>query len=224
MTLRSATLAFACLTPVFLLVACGMEGGRPQAGFDPVLPAPAPIVTPQNGAIFQAELGYAALHEGTRARRVGDVVLIRLVENIGSSTTTSGRTQRAGGASLTPPTAGLLGFLNPDALNAEAESSFNGQGNATQRSQLSGALSVTIAEVRPNRTALVVGERQMSLSQGQEWVQFAGIVRLADIDGDNTVPSSRIADAQIMHGGNGAIAQASRPGWLSRFFNMVSPF
>lgn len=220
MTMRSATIALAALS----LAACGMEGGRPQAGFDPVLPAPAPIVTPQNGAIFQAELGYAALHEGTRARRVGDVVLIRLVENIGSSTTTSGRTQREGGASLTPPSAGLLSFLNPDALNAEAESSFNGQGNATQRSQLSGAISVTIAEVRPNRTALVVGERQMSLSQGQEWVQFAGIVRLADIDGDNTVPSSRIADAQILHGGRGAIAQASRPGWLSRFFNMVSPF
>jgi len=217
---RFATLSCAC----FALAACGMEGGRPQAGYDPVLPLAPPLVTPQNGSIYQAEVGYVALHEGTRARRVGDLVLIRLVETIGSSTTSSGRTQREGGASLTPPTAGLLGFFNPDALNASAQSSFNGQGNATQRSQLNGAVSVTIAEVRPNGTARVVGERQMTLSQGREWVQFTGLVRLADIDGENSVPSSRVADARIIHGGNGAIQQASRPGWLSRFFNMVSPF
>ena len=217
---RIATISLAYLA----LSACAMEGGRPQAGFDPVLPPAPPIVTPQNGSIYQAEVGYVALHEGTRARRVGDLVLIRLVETIGSSTTTSGRTQREGDASLTPPTAGLLGFLNPAALNASAQASFNGQGNATQRSQLSGAVTVTIAEVRPNGTARVVGERQMSLSQGREWVQFTGILRLADIDGENMIPSSRIADAQIIHGGNGAIAQASRPGWLSRFFAMVSPF
>ena len=217
---QSICLSLACLA----LGGCAMEGGRPQAGFDPVLPVAPPIVTPQNGSIYQAELGYAALHEGTRARRVGDIVTIRLVESIGSSTTASGRTSREGNAGITPPSAGLLSFLNPDALNAGAEASFNGQGNAAQRSQLSGTITVTIAQVRPNGTALVVGERQMSLSQGQEWVQFAGILRLADIDSDNIIASSRIADAQIIHGGNGAIQQASRPGWLSRFFGMVSPF
>jgi flagellar L-ring protein precursor FlgH len=220
MTFAKITVPLACLA----LGACAMEGGRPQAGFDPVLPPVPPMVAPQNGSIYQAEVGYVALHEGTRARRVGDLVIIRLVETIGSSTTASGRTQREGSAGITPPSAGLLSFLNPDALNAGAEASFNGQGNATQRSQLSGTVAVTISQVRPNGTALVVGERQMSLSQGREWVQFAGILRLADIDGDNTIASSRVADAQIIHGGNGAIQQASRPGWLSRFFGMVSPF
>ena len=64
----------------------------------------------------------------------------------------------------------------------------------------------------------------MRLSQGDEWVQFAGILRLIDIDVDNRILSTRIADAQIIYGGQGAIQQASRPGWLGRFFNMVSPF
>lgn len=64
----------------------------------------------------------------------------------------------------------------------------------------------------------------MQLSQGDEWVQFAGILRLADVSVENRVLSSQIADAQIIYGGSGAIQQASRPGWLSRFFNMVSPF
>lgn len=207
-----------------LLGACGMGGAGPQPGFappPPVLTAPPPQA---NGAIFQPAHGYAALHEGQRARRVGDLVTVVLVENIGTSKSTTGQTERSGSASITPPTAGPLSFLNPDALKAAADASFNGGGRAAQRSSLNGAIAVTIAEVRPNGTALVVGERQMSLSQGREWVQFAGTVRLADIDSDNRVRSNQVADARIVYSGQGAIQQASRPGWLSRFFNLISPF
>ncbi len=64
----------------------------------------------------------------------------------------------------------------------------------------------------------------MSLSQGEEWVQFAGIIRLADVDVDNQILSNQIADSRIIYSGSGAIQQASRPGWLSRFFSKVSPF
>ncbi len=206
------------------LSACGMEGGSPRPGFAATLPPPVPVATPQNGAIYQAANGYAALHEGTRARRVGDIVTVILVESVSTNKTTSATTGRNGSASITPPTAGPLAFLNPDALNAGSQSSFNGSGTASQRSQLNGAISVTIAEVRPNGTALVTGERHMRLSQGDEWVQFAGILRLADIDVDNSILSTRITDAQIIYGGQGAIQQASRPGWLGRFFNVISPF
>lgn len=222
MLTRKFTILIACLATA----ACGMEGGRPQVGYGPVLPpSPTPgFAAPANGAIFQPATGYGALHEGTRARRVGDIVTVMLVESLGASKSTSAQTEREGSAGIDPPTAGLLSFLNPDALNAGAEASFNGRGNASQRSTLNGAIAVTIAEVRSNGTALVVGERQMQLSQGDEWVQFAGILRLADVSVENRVLSSQIADAQIIYGGSGAIQQASRPGWLSRFFNMVSPF
>ncbi len=206
------------------LSACAMEGGNPQPGFAASLPRPPVVASPHNGAIYQAANGYAALHEGTRARHVGDLVTVVLVESLSTNKTTSATTGRDGQASILPPSAGPLGFLNPDALNASSSSSFNGSGTASQRSQLNGAISVTISEVRPNGTALVVGERNMRLSQGDEWVQFAGILRLIDIDVDNRILSTRIADAQIIYGGQGAIQQASRPGWLGRFFNMVSPF
>lgn len=83
---------------------------------------------------------------------------------------------------------------------------------------------MTIAEVRPNGTALVRGEKVMELSQGEEWVQLSGIVRLSDIDQDNRIPSHRIADARITYAGKGAVQRASREGWLSKFFNFVTPF
>ncbi|WP_324261171.1 flagellar basal body L-ring protein FlgH [Altererythrobacter sp. H2] len=214
--------AFLVLLP--LLGACGMGGAGPHPGFAP--PTPVLVAPPvaANGAIFQAANGYAGLHEGQRARRVGDLVTVVLVESIGTSKSTSAQTAKNGSFGVTPPTAGPLSFLNPEALKAAADSSFKGGGSASQRSTLNGAIAVTIAEVRPNGTALITGERHMSLSQGREWVQFAGIVRLADIDGDNRVLSTQVADARINYSGQGAIQQASKPGWLSRFFNLISPF
>ena len=86
------------------------------------------------------------------------------------------------------------------------------------------SVTVTIAAIYPNGTAEVVGEKQMSLSQGDEWVQFAGRIRLVDIDVDNRLPSSSVANARIIYSGKGAVQQASRPGWLSRFFTAISPF
>jgi flagellar L-ring protein precursor FlgH len=176
------------------------------------------------GAIFQASQGYAGLVTGNRARGLGDMVTILLVENTSTSKSTSGQTDREGGFSLTPPTTGPFDFLNPDALTAAGEGSFNGGGTAAQSSRLSATLAVTIAAIYPNGTAEVVGEKQMALSQGDEWVQFAGRIRLVDIDSDNRLPSSRVANARIIYAGKGAVQQASRPGWLSRFFGAISPF
>jgi flagellar L-ring protein precursor FlgH len=117
-----------------------------------------------------------------------------------------------------------LSFLNPEALKAASEGSFRGQGNAAQQSRLNGAIAVTIAAVYPNGTADVIGEKQLALSQGEEWVQFAGRVRLIDVDANNRLFSNQVANARIIYSGKGAIQQASRPGWMSRFFGMISPF
>jgi flagellar L-ring protein precursor FlgH len=225
-----------------LLAACMGAGGRgPQAGFSaPPPPGPAmvsagsgdplavaaPVVSQpvSAGAIFQPAQGYAGLVTGTRARALGDMVTIILTEATTTTKSTQGRTQREGSFGITPPTRGPLDFLNPDALKAAAEGSFTGVGNAAQQSRLNGAVAVTIAAIYPNGTAEVVGEKQMMLSQGDEWVQFAGRIRLVDIDGDNRLASSQVANARIIYSGKGAVQQASRPGWLSRFFNMISPF
>ena len=197
---------------------------KPPVGFDATMPVPAAPPRAADGAIFSAAVGYAPLVTGQRARAVGDPITILLVESTSTSKTAGSKTAKNGGFSITPPTSGPLSFLNPNALNASGQSSFKGDGSATQTSSLSGTVGVTIAEVRPNGTALVKGEKRMLLSQGQEWIQFSGIVRLADLDEDNRIVSTRVADARIEYAGNGAIQRASREGWLQRFFNMITPF
>ena len=194
------------------------------SGFEPSLPAPPAAAQPATGAIFNANLGYAPLVTGTRAHAVGDPLTIVLVENTSTAKSATSKTGRNGGFSITPPSAGPLAFLNPDALKAGAQSSFKGDGTAGQTSSMSGTVAVTIAEARPNGTVLVRGEKRMMLSQGLEWIQFSGIVRLADIDADNTVKSPQVADARMEYSGKGSIQRASREGWLSKFFNMITPF
>ena len=177
-----------------------------------------------SGSIFKVNEGYANLVTGNRARKLGDMVTIVLVESTSTSKSTTGATDRSGEFALIPPAGDIFDFLDPADLNASGNGSFSGGGNAAQQSQLSGTVAVTIAALYPNGTAEVVGEKQMSLSQGDEWVQFAGRIRLVDIDVDNRLSSAQVANARIIYSGKGAVQQASRPGWLSRFFNAISPF
>ena len=205
------------------LAACG---GERAAGFQAALPPPpAPVMAqaPANGAIFQVANGFTPLYNGNRASQVGDLVTVVLMERTSTSKSAGSNTRRDGGFSLTPPSMGPFSF-NPNVLNSSGQSSFKGQGDASQTSTFRGDITVTIAEVRPNGTAFVRGEKIMELSQGEEWIQLSGIIRLADIDQNNSIASPRIADARITYAGKGAVQRASREGWLSRFFNIVTPF
>jgi flagellar L-ring protein precursor FlgH len=196
------------------------------SGFEATLPAALPAMpAAATGSIFSVSAGYAPLYQGTRAARVGDPLTILLVESTTASKAVSSKSGKSGSLAVTPPTKGLISkLLNADALKAGSNSSFNGQGNAAQTSSLNTTLSVTIAEVRSNGTALVRGEKKMLISQGDEWVRFSGIVRLADIDQENQIASDRVADARMEYTGKGALQQASKQGWLGRFFNVISPF
>ena len=122
--------------------------------------------------------------------------------------------------------AGALALFKPTSGTASATGSrgFTGGGTADQANSLSGEVSVTVAEVYPNGTMLVQGQKRVTLNRGDEYVQIQGIVRVADIDFDNRVLSTRVADAKITYTGRGDLQRQSRPGWLQRFFSLVSPF
>lgn len=202
--------------------ACGTGGARPE-GFAAALPPP-PVhqqAQPADGAIFRVNQGYAPLYNGNRASQVGDLVTVVLVERTQTTKSTSGSTDREANIGLSLPR--FVGIDDAD-LNASGGGSFNGSGNASQASSIRADLTVTIAEVRPNGTALIRGEKLMGLSQGEEWVQLAGIIRLSDIDQDNRILSIRVADARFSYSGAGSVQRASREGWLSRFFGAISPF
>lgn len=203
----------------FLLMAAGKKPSPYEPSF-----APPPPPAQANGSIFQASRGYAPLTSGTRASMVGDLLTVVLVERTQAAKTAVASTGRAGDIGLSPPVTGPLSLFTPEEFNMGGDSKFDGKGQAAQSNTLSGEISVTVAEVFPNGTMLVRGEKLIRLNRGDEFIRFAGIVRQADVTADNRVPSTRVADADITYSGKGEIARASRQGWLQRFFSMVSPF
>lgn len=188
---------------------------------------PAVVRSPvTNGAIYQASTANA-LFDDLKARHVGDTLTIRLSESTQASKSAS-----TGAAKDTTIDTGfpvLLGtsptFNGKSLLNNSVTSKqdFQGKGSSSQSNSLSGNITVTVAEVLPNGNLLVRGEKWLALNQGEEFVQISGIVRTADIATDNSVPSSRIADARITYGGNGAVSDSNRPGFLTRVFLKLWP-
>ncbi len=189
----------------------------------PAAPPP-PVAAPADGAIFHAAGGYAALYEGWRARRVGDPLTIVLVERTAASKSSGSKLDAGGGFGITPPSTGSLNLFNPSDASVSGRRNFGGVGTADQANSLSGEVSVTVAEVYANGTMLVQGQKRVTLNRGDEFVRIKGLIRMADVDANNRVPSTRVADAQISYTGKGDVARASRQGWLSRFFQVVSPF
>lgn len=178
-----------------------------------------------NGAIFQVDAGYSPLINGERAAAIGDVLTILLVERTDASKSNSANTDKSANIGLTPPTTGLFSKLfSPSDVAASGQQGFKGKGDAAQSNALSGEISVTVAKVFRNGAMLVRGQKQLTLNRGDEYVQISGIVRQADIGPDNRVLSTRVADARITYSGRGEIARASKQGWLSRFFSIISPF
>ena len=198
-------------------------GREPRPSYDPSFPEPPPPPAP-NGAIFQADYGYAPLTSGNRAAAIGDVLTIVLVERMQGTTTNGADTNRDGSLGLTPPTTGWLSLFRPSDVAMGGNNEFTGQGRSSQANSLFGEISVTVAGVLPNGNLVVRGEKSVRINRGDEFIRVAGMVRPQDIGPDNRVASTRLADAHITYSGRGEIARASRQGWLQRFFTIISPF
>ncbi len=209
----------------FLLIGCmGSNSSISAQEFAAVTAGPPPEPVAANGAIFQVTSGYSALTSGTRASQKGDIITILLVERTRASKSNSASKDRNGGFSLAPPTTGLFSLFSPSDVASSGTQNFSGSGSADQSNSLQGEISVTVAEHYPNGTMLVRGQKLTSLNRGDEHTQFSGLIRAIDVSPDNTIPSTKVADARIIYGGTGEIASASKQGWLQKFFSFVSPF
>ena len=225
-TLARLTFAAAAIA---LLGGCVIAGDvRPYPALALVQPVMPPQAQATAGAIYAAGPSLQ-LYSDRRARDVGDLLTITLLENtqaqMSANTATSKESELAIG---TPTIFGAPVTLGgKDILSATANGSrdFTGRGNSAQSNRLQGNVTVTVMQRLPNGNLVVQGQKNLRLNQGDELVQVQGIVRAADIAPDNTIPSSRVADARIVYGGRGAVAQSNAMGWLSRFFNSgLAPF
>ncbi len=207
-----------------LLSACGPYPSVKPSSFAPVLPPQPSAVARTNGAIYQEDREVSLFTDRT-AKRIGDLVTIVLNESHQATKTSEVETGKSSSIDLDPAT--LLGLpvtRQGSALldnSLTSNNSFKGEGDATQSNTITGTITVTVVDVLYNGTLLVRGEKWMTINQGKEYVQISGLIRPDDVQSDNTVNSTRIANAQITYSGKGLIASSGKQGWLGRFFNSV---
>lgn len=192
------------------------------------LPASPPVV---NGSIFQGVMpmnyGYQPLFEDRRPRNIGDTLTITLQENVSASKSSTANAGRNGSSSfgLTATPSSLSGLLGGDKTTfaGAGKNDFEGKGGATANNTFTGTITVTVNQVLPNGNLNVIGEKQIEINQGTEFIRFSGVVNPRTISGSNSVVSTQVADARIEYVGNGYINEAQTMGWLQRFFLNISP-
>ena len=189
------------------------------------------VVVPADGAIFHAGINERPMFEDKRARNVGDILTINIVEKTTGNKKSSAGSTNANSINANMPnvTSGPLAQLLkafPITSSSSNKSATTGAGAASE--DLTGTIAVTVIEVLANGNLLVSGEEQVALNQSDEFIRFSGVVNPTSITGANTVSSTQVADAHIEYKSAGAmnevINDAKTLGFLGRFFQSVMPF
>lgn len=199
---------------------------RPDPAFATVLPPETSVDNPvqRNGAIYQTGQ-VDNMFVDSRPYRVGDILTVVLQESTNASKSAATTTGKSQTASLATPSVLGLNGLSRLSGSLSGDRSFKGDGTSSQKNSLTGQISVTVARVLSNGSLVIQGEKYLGINQGSEYVKLSGIVRPQDITPNNTVISTRIANAHIAVGGTGALNDANNMGWLARFFNSpIFPF
>ena len=211
---------------------CVTQGLPPlvqDAAFEPISPLMPVAQVSVTGSIFNdnsasSRFGYKKNYQ------VGDIITVVLTESTQAQRTSGVETVQEGSNS---PMAALQEVFNPSRSIERALKStpFNdlkieskGSGSANQAASLNGAVAATVIQVLPNNSVVVQGQKRLTLSEGSETIRIIGVVSLNDIQPDNTVLSSRLANAQISYQGAGNLASVSKVPWGTNVLNKVWPF
>ena len=190
-----------------------------------------PQAKPAEGSLFsEATGGYL---EDTRAVRVGDVVVVKIDEAADAASGATTQTQRDSTTTIGAPN--VLGMmpalqraypgLDPTKLlDLASHSGFNGTGNTQRKGQLNGTMAVRVNKEMPNGDLYIEGTKVVLINNEEYHIYISGLCRPADIGQDNTISSSRIADAQVEFSGRGDMSDQQRRGWLARIIDQVNPF
>ncbi len=213
---------------IMLTAACSTPAALSKPGYAPTAPVSAAKREPSSGSIYSSSNNHF-LFEDQKARRVGDLITVILQEQTKSAKKATTSTKKDSAINIPAPTIMGHGITYKGksilANSIQSGSTFTGEGGSNQSNSLSGNITVTVAQVLPNGNLVVRGEKLLTLNQGSEVVRISGIIRPVDINPNNSIRSTQIANAKITYGGNGLVADSNKAGWLTRFFNSsVWPF
>lgn len=189
-------------------------------------------VLPTEGAIFSAQS--KNIYSDGRAKTIGDIVLVKIVETSSGKKTAETKTSRD--SSLK---GGVSSFFGLDSLlfsgsnghtpsltsmDTNLQKEFTGTGETKRDSTVTATLSARVIDVTLDGNLIIRGYREVRVNNETQHLVLSGLIRPTDISKDNSIESSHIADARIEYTGTGALASKQQPGWLANAIDIVWPF
>ncbi len=194
------------------------------------------VYVPRAEGSLWSEANGIELYLDKKARKVGDIVVVRIVEDPEASLNATTTTSKSSGISAKLKLLGYMDALaaknprlaqNPgsdDLINATLASDFEGSGTSGRDGHISAYISAVVVQVLPNGNLFINGKRQIKVNNESQYIVLSGVVRPEDISTTNEIASTYVANAQIYYSGVGAVADKQKPGWLGKVVDNVWPF
>lgn len=218
-----------------LLTVCCLFAGCVSA---PVLPPPPPKHVFQEERMAERSANSlwqdTNLYEDRIAKRLNDLVTINVVENITGSGTADTNANKKSSADAS--VAGLFGApldlgmsfngvnkFSPS-VSGSSTDNFTGKGATTRVGKLIGTITARVVEVMPNGNLVIESRKDITINYEKQTLILRGMIRTKDVAIDNTILSSKVADAEVYFIGDGIVQDKQRPGWLAQFLDKIWPF
>jgi flagellar L-ring protein precursor FlgH len=180
---------------------------------------------PEEGSLWTGKDLYGVCAD-LRARNVGDIVTINIVESARASKNATTKTSKT--SALNAGWTGVLQRLSGDLLGSEVSANYanssEGEGATTRNSTLNAYITAQVIQVFPNGNLAIQGSRQVQVNNENQIINIQGVIRPVDIDSTNQVLSTAIAEAKIELNGQGVVSDKQRVGWLTKILDWVWPF
>ncbi len=238
---QRGALAAGLLAAAIFLAGCN-GSGRQTSPMPPMVP-PQAYTEPEErdanpGSLF-SDSGSKYLFDDNRARKVGDIVLVKVVENAKSKSkvdTTAERkasnsigvTAAFGRSKVSPlffgggPLAGSVG-VDP-VLETTTNTKNDATGETKRENYVTATLGVRVVQVLPNGVMQVEGARTIKVNDETQIMVVTGLIRQRDVASDNSILSTQMADSNIDYYGKGVLADKQKSGWLTRLLDNFWPF
>jgi flagellar L-ring protein precursor FlgH len=209
-----------------------IENPTTQPGYKPVqMPMPKPEAVSYNANSLWRN-GSRSFFKDQRAHQIGDLLTVTV--NITDQANFANETQRS---RTNKEDSGITDFLGAKTLGAQAQkvlpgriltadstASSDGKGSVQRQESLQTNVAAVVTQVLPNGNLVVEGKQEIRVNFEIRELIVAGIVRPEDIQSDNTIDSSKIAQARIAYGGRGQITDVQQPRYGQQVMDVLLPF
>jgi flagellar L-ring protein FlgH len=203
--------------------------------YQPVsMPMPLPQAVPDNpNSLWRS--GAKAFFKDHRAKEVGDILTVKLELN--DSATLSNVTTRDRVDTEDVDVTNLLGFedkldeIFPETIGAPGSiaefgntHSTSGDGGITRSEAVDLELAAVVTQILPNGNLVLMGRQEVIVNSEMRELMVTGVIRTSDIDTDNTIEHTKIAEMRVAYGGRGSLSQVQQPRWGMQVWDVLFPF